>query len=61
MPQPVTMGRIRIDKASFDAWLARFHPAMPGPATNSSAPPMGPHAASDGLARAHLRAVYAGR
>lgn len=42
MPQPVTMGRIRIDKASFDAWPARFHPAMPGPAANFSAPPIGP-------------------
>lgn len=36
MPQPVTLGRLRINKRLFDAWLARPQPVMA--AANDSAP-----------------------
>lgn len=59
MPSSRTPGRIRIDKASFDAWMGADHPHSPkGRAANDEAPLAVP--ADDAAWRAQLARVYGG-
>lgn len=56
MPASLGLGRYRIPRAAFDAWLNKDHPqvrATPAPANDRAAAPY-----SDELHRAALRAQY---
>lgn len=57
MPKPLCSGgRHRYDRASFDAWLTRFHPNRPPAPANDPEAPLVP--ASDEDWRARLAAAY---
>lgn len=60
LPRPMTLGRMRFDKSSIDAWRTRNHPLAAPQAANDTRPPSGP-GPTDELARAYLRGAYAGR
>lgn len=60
MPRPVTLGRIKIPKLAFDAWLNRDHPSAPRRRPDNDPVPL-PHPQSDQEHQAYLRLAYARR
>lgn len=57
MPRSVTLGRLRIPKNAFDAWLQKDHPLAPKrPANDDLAPALAP--SSNAEWQAHLHDTY---
>lgn len=57
MPRSATLGRIRIPKLAFEAWLNRDHPSAPRRRPDNDPVPL-PHPQTDQEHRDHLRLAY---
>lgn len=57
MPRPVTLGRIKIPKLAFDAWLNRDHPNAPRRRPDNDPVPL-PQPQTDQDHRDYLRVAY---